>query len=154
MKALHRAQHCRLAKHGERNVGQHGRRLLSVLLCLCMVLSIFGGMGLSSAIAQSTEDVLSRIVDSDTMDSYIGKLLSSEWGSRYAGRVWTDKSVFAFDPDGDNSILLDMATDGYEGNVGFDADFAHVFKATPHNSDGVVAPSDFSSNDTNRRGLY
>lgn len=68
---------------------------------------------------------MNRIADGDTSDTYIGKLLSSEWGSRYAGRIWTDKSVFAF---GDN-INLDMDTDGYVGSVKINSDFGTVFSA-------------------------
>ena len=136
MKALHSAKYSRFSKHSERKTGQHGRRFLSMLLCLCMVVSMmcnFGGMVLSSAGAQSTQYVLNRLADGDTMDSYIGKLLSSEWGSRYAGRVWTDKTVFAY---GDNStdwlknvLSLHMSTDGLDSEVTFNSDFAHIFSA-------------------------
>ena len=129
MRALHSVKYGRFAKHGERKVGQHGRRLVSLLLCLCMVVSMmcnFGGWVLSSAVAaEATGNVMNLIADGDTSDTYIGKLLSSEWGSRYAGRIWTDKSVFSFGDD----INLNMLTDGYDGNVGFNADFAHIFSA-------------------------
>ncbi len=132
MKALHSAKYGRFAKHSERKGGQHGRRLVSLLLCLCMVVSMmcnFGGWVLSSAVAaEATGNVMNRIADKNTMDDYLNQLLSKEWGSRYAGRIWTDKSVFAY-ADGKNVINLDMETDGYNGMVKFNADFAHVFSA-------------------------
>lgn len=100
-----------------------------MLLCLCMMAGMlcnFGGWVLSSAAAaEATGNVMNRIADGDTSDTYIGKLLSSEWGSRYAGRVWTDKSVFANGTD----IELDNDTDGYVGGVHFDSDFGTAFSA-------------------------
>lgn len=100
-----------------------------MLLCLCMMAGMlcnFGGWVLSSAAAaEATGNVMNRIADGDTSDTYIGKLLTAEWGSRYAGRVWTDKSVFAYGTD----IKLDNDTDGYVGGVHFDSDFGTAFSA-------------------------
>ena len=62
-----------------------------------------------------------RISDSNTMDSYKELLLSDENGSRYAGRIWSDKSVLT------NDLTLDMDTDGYNGKVKLNADFLNVF---------------------------
>lgn len=97
-----------------------GKRLFSLLLGLSWVLPLlcnFCGRVLSSAaLPTSAKYIMNRIADSNTMDDYLKQLLSSEWGSRYAGRIWTDKSVFAFDPalgTDWNKIALDMATDGY-----------------------------------------
>lgn len=116
-------------------------RIIALLLCLCMITSIISGIELFTATAYAaenvdsgyTEHVLNRVADGDTTDTYQGKLLNqkdSNNGSRYAGRVWTDKSVFAYDTnEAENALQLDMATDGYEGKVKFDADFAHVFSA-------------------------
>ncbi len=106
-----------------------------MMLCMCMIVSMmwnFGGTVLSS-VAQPTDSeyITDRISDPNTMDDYLMQLLSMEWGSRYAGRIWTDKSVFAYGQSGVNwdgkQLLLDMATDGYDGNVSSSADFLHVF---------------------------
>ncbi len=115
------------------------RRFTALLLCLCMILSMVSGLGLVTTVASGagpTEHVAgTRVADPNTMDDYQNRLLTAENGSRYAGRVWTDKTVFAYGADKanggtlNNEIVLDMATDGYVGNVGFNADFAHVFSA-------------------------
>ncbi len=65
----------------------------------------------------------SKIADSNTMDSYIDKLISDEFGSRYAGRIWTDKSVTT------QNITLDNNTDGYEGEITNNGEFLHTFSA-------------------------
>ncbi len=117
------------APHNRIFTADMGKRLLSCVLCLCMTAAMlcnFGGWVLSSAFAaEATGNVMSRVADGDTSDTYIGKLLSDDWGSRYAGRVWTDKSVFAFG----NNIGLDMDTDGYDGTVKFNSDFGTIFSA-------------------------
>lgn len=119
------------------------RRLMAGLLCLSMVMSMISSVGVLTAYAASATDseiivADSRVSDPDTTDTYIGKLLNSENGSRYAGRVWTDKSVFAYGYDngtendsfdGNHTLTLNMETDGYDGEVTFNADFSHVFSA-------------------------
>lgn len=119
------------------------RRLMAGLLCLSMVMSMISSVGVLTAYAASATDseiivADSRVSDPDTTDTYIGKLLNSENGSRYAGRVWTDKSVFAYGYDngtendsfdGNHTLTLNMETDGYDGEVDFNADFSHVFSA-------------------------
>ena len=116
------------------------RRLIAFLLCLCIIMSTVSGVGIMTAFAAyfgPTQNIIgaSRKADPNTMDSYLNRLLTDETGSRYAGRVWTDKTVFAYDASvanggvGSNLIPLDMLTDGYNGKVGFNADFAHVFSA-------------------------
>ena len=110
--------------------GNASKRIVSMLLCLCILtatLCNFGGWIASAA--QATDYVTSRIADPNTMDDYLNQLLSTKWGSRYAGRIWTDKSVVAYTAGGKNTINLDMKTDGYNGEVGFNADFAHIFSA-------------------------
>ena len=82
-----------------------------------------------NTISGETQNVQDRVSDSDTMDTYIDKLLTNEMGSRYAGRVWTDKSVFAYGGEGQNIITLNMKSDGYDGNVAYNADFGHVYSA-------------------------
>lgn len=132
-----------------RRTKPHGisRRLTAMVLCLCMIVSMVNGFGATSAAAATADTNIgftqyivenSRVADPDTMDDYVNRLLNAANGSRYAGRVWTDKTVFAYGDgngyksshfDGDHTITLDMGTDGYTGTVGFDADFAHVFSA-------------------------
>ncbi len=121
--------------YGEMRSGSVGRRAVSLLLCLCMLAAVlcnFGGFSpvFAAAGRSATDHVFDRIADADTMDDYLNRLLSEEFGTRYAGRIWTDKTVFAYGyGDGDNNIPLDWETDGYDGGVGFSADFAHVFSA-------------------------
>ena len=64
-----------------------------------------------------------RISDPNTMDSYKDLLLSDENGSRYAGRIWADKSVLT------NDLSLDMDTDAYKGHIYNNTEFLHVFSA-------------------------
>ena len=103
----------------------------------------------------------SRIADADTHDSYLSQLLGGDIygslvlqntqdnnqlsfttnGTRYAGRLWADKSVFAngdasggdtstnsaaWDPLS-NELNLSIATDGFRGTVATDDDFLHVY---------------------------
>ena len=130
-------------------------RVLAGILSLCMVLSAVSGLGLIHAVVNAAGEVPmsgtsgatqhivadSRAADPNTMDTYLQRLLTLESGSRYAGRVWSDKSVFAYKDtkraeenyatkggfNGTDTLHLDMATDGYNGDVIFDADFLHVF---------------------------
>ncbi len=57
------------------------------------------------------------------MDSYQNLLLSDENGSRYAGRIWSDKTVLTED------LKLDVPTDGINSLVTKKSDFLHVFSA-------------------------
>ncbi len=125
----------REGKSGSRKV----RRLTCLLLCLCMVMPmfpVFRGLLSDAHAVGATEHIVenSRVADPDTMDDYVNQLLNMANGSRYAGRVWTDKSVFAYGNDDEqdwigNALSLHMETDGYDGSVDFDADFGHVFSA-------------------------
>ena len=127
-----------------RNMKRNAVRLSALLLSLVMIVGALPGITFSAFAAPDdarengnkvghTEHIIenSRIADYDTTDSYKDNLLSDENGSRYAGRMWTDKSVFAYNENGadGNSIKLDMDTDGYDGSVGYNADFGHVFSA-------------------------
>ena len=81
-------------------------RFIAFLLCLCMIISMTGDVGVmktsaaggSAAVSGPTEKIVenSRVADPDTMDDYKNRLLTPTNGSRYAGRVWTDKTVFAY----------------------------------------------------------
>ena len=110
-------------------------RLITVLLCICTVLSNFSGLDAvitaasgsgpsasgAGADTYATQNVLERKADGDTTDSYLQVLLSAGSGSRYAGRVWSDKSVFK---NGDE-LKLDIASDGYSGTAFAYSDPAH-----------------------------
>ncbi len=119
-------------KHNKKTIklNRVTNRFISVFLSLCMTASMVSGTAFA-AVPGPTEKIVdgTRVADPNTMDDYQNKLLTMENGSRYAGRVWTDKSVFAYDKNGENKITLDMATDGYNGSVGYNADFAHTFSA-------------------------
>lgn len=62
-----------------------------------------------------------KIVDPDTSDSYIGKLISDKNGSKNAGRIWADKSVYT------DSATLDYETDGVDALISTDSDFLHAY---------------------------
>ena len=64
-----------------------------------------------------------RVSDSNTMDSYKEILLSDENGSRYAGRIWADKTVVT------NDLSLDMDTDGINKTIFSNTDFLNVYSA-------------------------
>ncbi len=119
-------------KHNKKTIklNRITNKFISVFLSLCMTASMVSGTAFA-AVPGPTEKIVdgTRVADPNTMDDYQNKLLTMENGSRYAGRVWTDKSVFAYDKNGENKITLDMATDGYNGSVGYNADFAHTFSA-------------------------
>lgn len=107
---------------------KRARRIMASLLIAVMLFSV-----LLTALNGSIERTpgfgaaqgLTRAADADTTDSYIDRLLSNGWGSRYAGRLWADKSVF----ESGFSLGLDMVTDGYNGfaSAGSNSDFLHVF---------------------------
>ncbi len=90
--------------------------------------SVLKNIGVSSNVAKSSNNLYKRVADPNTMDSYQDFLLNSSNGSRYAGRIWADKSVLT--KDGDNGILtLDMDTDGINQEISYDSDFLHVYSA-------------------------
>ena len=105
------------------------RRVTSMVLCLCMIAVMMcnsvSWVSSSALDPEATANAMKRIADGDTSDTYIGQLLSENWGSRYAGRIWTDKSVFA----SGNNINLDTDTDGYTGTVKFNSDFGTIFSS-------------------------
>ena len=102
------------------------KRLLSLMLCLMVLLSIVGGSVFVKAAtpAKGRTPEVSRVSDPETMDSY--QMLDDKNGTRYAGRIWSDKSVFSYD-ELNGSLNLDVDTDGVNGKVEFNEDFLHVF---------------------------
>ena len=96
-----------------RLLGQLGRRALSLVMCFAILLSLTVQSTLAGMAAASTGEPYVREADDNTMDSYVqaslgGLIYTQEgvdgvstatirnnFGSRYAGEVWADKSVFA-----------------------------------------------------------
>lgn len=120
-------------------------RILSLILCLSMLLLAFSG-AVSYAVTTGssgnhpTKGTTGHIADGDTTDTYLSAL-NLLTNSRYAGRVWSDKSVFT------NGVTLDLSKDGYEGNktITNDSDFLHVFSAMGSNlatSEDQMVPLD------------
>lgn len=117
-----------------RRIKTHGllHRMTAFMLCLSMLISMIGNVGSLKALAEPSgavpTDVTTREADPNTMETYVGRLLSTENGSRYAGRVWSDKSVVDHDDTANfQSLGLTMAQDGYNGDVKFNADFLHIY---------------------------
>ncbi len=123
-----------------------GRRAVSLLLSVVLFLSVFFSVAVYPALSAAGDDVggtqgVSREADPSTMDTY-REMLDFLKDSRYAGRLWTDKTVFALGKpsrvslgsnlfrgfDGKKLRLLD-ALDGLDGFVTLDADFLEVFSA-------------------------
>ncbi len=117
------------------------KRMLAALLCAVMVLSLLPVTGLAAASGHTgaTTGVTGRDADPPTTDTYDQYLLGGKdgpngSGSRYAGRIWSDKTVIAYDEESKGaSISLDMASDGYAGGVTTDEDFLHVFSVLGSN---------------------
>lgn len=125
----------------------------AVLGSVMLITSLCGFGGFASVFAAggdgSTQGVTLRQADPSTMDTYL-EMLDLLKDTRYAGRLWTDKSVFAKGQkisvktakaslsrvfDGDRLKLekeldgldeLDGANDGY---ITFNSDFLEVFSA-------------------------
>ncbi len=91
---------------------------ICLLVCISQIIFLFTPTILadSSGLRNSTYNV-----DPDTTDSYQDALINNINGSRYAGRIWSDKSVFR------STITLDNDTDGYAGTINSNSDFLHVF---------------------------
>ena len=131
-------------------------RLLAVLLCACMVIGLLtdlSGIFSWKVNAQPIEDSRHE-ADPSTMDTYLDALNFSE-NTRYAGRLWSDKTVFAYNDQGtakypdsygrkfetktyqdsngkditESKLTLTPALDGIseEKEVLLDSDFLHVF---------------------------
>lgn len=134
------------------------KRITAMALCLCMIISIFfniGGLvwqyGSSVGYAADSDSVMNkpvnartRLADPSTMDTYESALNLDE-DSRYAGRIWADKTVFAYDDtsrnksreksdrawesEEKNTLTLDKSYDGVTKDISLNSDFLHVFSA-------------------------
>lgn len=131
------------------------RRAAALAVAAAVFFTLFTSAVLfqSDALARSTpglyyyeEGAVNHLADGNTTDSYLGALDLAA-SSRYAGRVWSDKSVFASQGEPGKGELaqieLNMSTDGYNGKVTSDSDFLHVFSALGSNiSSDTYTPLD------------
>lgn len=102
------------------------KRILAAAMSLAMLLTTIPSLILNADEAElNTED--KRIADRSTVDSYETFLNIGE-NTLYAGRVWTDKSVYLLDGS-DGEYRLDIDDDTVTYDVTSDADFLEVFSA-------------------------
>ncbi len=80
------------------------KKLFIVILCVAITFVFMCPNAAST-------DGLVKIVDPPTYELYSDALLTDSSSSRYAGRIWADKTVFA------DSVRLHSATDGYSGTI-------------------------------------
>ena len=138
------------------------KRFISLLTCLLIVMSTVGDVsgvfvpassplrlpgtnitsGLTQSLSESSRTVVlsnvKRVADPSTMDTYKSMLDFTD-DTRYIGRLWSDKTVFAYnypDAGGDtnwnaatNTLTLNEKDDGLNGSVELDSGFLHVFSA-------------------------
>ena len=93
-------------------------KFFCLFLCCSLLFNFFSGYVL--AITNKLRDSI-YIDDPSTMNSYQSALINDVNGSRYAGRIWSDKSVFL------GNISLVDETSGYDGTIINNSDFLHVF---------------------------
>ncbi len=121
-----------------KNLRDKLKRIAVVLLCAFVIGTSFNSALVSNffhyPIASANNSNYSRVADPNTMESYLdSSVLDIASNSRYAGRIWTDKTVFALGQRSDNfdgtTLQLDANKDGSEAEVSTKADFLHVFSA-------------------------
>ena len=133
------------------------RRLIAVLLSVCLVVSLCEGLKLLIPTAHAAGGPTSgatRQADPSTMDTYQQMLDFSE-NTRYAGRLWSDKTVFALGyPDaGDRNglwnagsdttsgvLTLTPELDGLTGEIKLNDDFLHVYSALGSSLEVIGVP--------------
>ena len=113
-------------------------RIAIVLLCAMVVGTSFNSEILTNLfrypIATANNSNYSRVADPNTMETYLASnVLGIAENSRHAGRIWTDKTVFALGKTSDSfdgtSLQLDANNDGSNAKVSTNTDFLHVFSA-------------------------
>lgn len=117
------------------------KRLSAIALCAAIVFSILPLTSAQAGVADATGITagVARQADPSTMDTY-GDMIDLSENTRYVGRLWTDKSVFAYGEDDsgnrsatwsaeNNQLTLTSAQDGTEGTVNLDTDFLEVYSA-------------------------
>ena len=96
------------------------KRLLSLILCLAMVLSLL------PMTTYAADTASNRVADPSTMDSWKDLFLQNPLNTNNAGAVWTDKSVFTdasafagsgITRDSDNSFLVALSAMGANMSV-------------------------------------
>lgn len=118
------------------SLGKYGRVLITLICLLIMAVKV--NVDILTTIFGYPNPLLGyntnyeRIADPNTMDDYLG-VFNLENNSRVAGRVWSDKTVFANGTKAGNGVLvdgiltLDRDTDGVDTTVQTDTDFLHIF---------------------------
>lgn len=98
-------------------------RILSILLCLALLAAYLPAAGLTADAAISTAGTVADPGTADTFESMMG---TEADGSRYAGRVWADKSVYT---DGQEVRLNNRGEAGsaFRVNLAQDEAFQVVF---------------------------
>ena len=127
-------------------------KLLSLILCVCMILPAVGFL-LPEVGAASSDEGTGRVTqraahtaDNNTMYGYENTMLSEVNGSRYAGRVWADLTVIAYDANkGSASVALQSDKDGVGDTISTQNDFLHVFSALGSGEDKTVQSTSNSS---------
>ena len=113
-------------------------RIAIVLLCAMVVGASFNSALLTNLfhypVATANNSNYSRVADPNTMEAYLNpNVLGIAENSRYAGRIWTDKTVFALGRTSDSFngtfLQLDANKDGSRLQVSTNTDFLHVFSA-------------------------
>ncbi len=113
-------------------------KIATVLLCAMVIGLSFSSEVIMklfySPIASADNVNYTRVADPSTMETYLNSdVLGIAQSSRYAGRIWTDKTVFALgnsDSRFDGTTLsLDRNDDGSTDQISVNTDFLHVFSA-------------------------
>ncbi len=108
-------------------------RIMAGFLSLCMAATLFDEFAFINPVTTAyaaapdpnTTNGVERKADPSTMDDFTTVLDLDDPvnGSRYAGRLWSDKTVFT----NGTGVELDENTDGTTGTIVNDADFLHVY---------------------------
>lgn len=103
-----------------------GRRLFALLMSLCLVAGSVNLTAFAADSATNSNNAYTTVADADTTGSYRSMLGTANDGTRYAGRVWVDKSVFT----GDYTGTLPEEVDGKSSyTVENNSDFLVAFSA-------------------------
>ncbi len=114
-------------------------RIAIVLLCAAVLCTSFNGAMITnffrSSIAYADNANYKRVADPNTMENYLSEdSLGLAESSRRAGRIWTDKTVFAMgQKEGEvfsgSTLKLLKNEDGSTSEITLNTDFLHVFSA-------------------------
>lgn len=116
-------------------------RIAIVLLCAMVVGASFNSALLTNLfhypVATANNSNYSRVADPNTMEAYLNEeVLGLDKSSRRAGRIWSDKTVFAAGYTNNSggvfdgiTLGLDNSNDGTNAKIKLNTDFLHVFSA-------------------------